>query len=69
VIPGLRSLRSLTRGYCLPPLHGSLSAAYLVEFVITLFRFVECDATKQLVARGACSLTRPLAPTLLLIDL
>jgi hypothetical protein len=25
VIPGLRSLRSLTRGYYLPPLNGSLS--------------------------------------------
>jgi hypothetical protein len=34
VIPGLPSLRSLTRGYSLPPLRGSLSYTTQVDSLI-----------------------------------
>ena len=35
VIPGLRSLRSLTRGYLLPPLGGSLTRTSAFTFLFT----------------------------------
>jgi len=47
VIPGLRSLRSLTRGYYLPPLRGSLSVDGRVELMIASFRFVHSNAANN----------------------
>jgi len=45
VIPGLRSLRSLTRGYLLPPLRGSLTRTS----VLTLRLLIDLrDVTTQL---------------------
>ena len=50
VIPGLRSLRSLTRGYYLSPLRGSSTQTS----ALTLCRVgvITSDATQQLVGRA-----------------
>ena len=48
MIPGLRSLRSLTRGYYLPPLRGSLTQTNRLELMFTL-SFICLGATQQLV--------------------
>ena len=54
VIPGLRSLRSLTRGYYLPPLRGLLSQTSQVESMPHNTVFLERNPTNRLTgARGA----------------
>jgi hypothetical protein len=58
VIPGLRSLRSLTRGYYLPPPRGSLSVDDQVEFMITSFSTICSGVTQQLVIPPEMILTK-----------